>query len=348
MKQAFAAGIGATITTTVGGTLDPQRFHPLPITAKVRLLADGRFRSESFGEEWFAGPTAVLEVDNFTLVVSSRAVNLYDRSFFYAHGQDPKRFDAVVVKSPHCQHHMYADWCARMVNVDAPGSSSANLPLPRPHPLPASHFPARCRGDLRAEGKTLSTPRLIVIPRLPMKIREIRCAGLRGATPEGGWSNELRPDDCVHTLVAVHTDEGRSVSAASSPTMRSCAPRSPCWSRSIAAKIDAADVYFGVVRARRVAAAAALAIARAERLKSGVHRARHRRALDPARRHARRPPARSGACRRRRTAACPGRAIDQLDLRIEDRTCGRTIFPTASSTPLIPHQAQRTAGSLRR
>ncbi len=41
-----------------------------------------------------------------------------------------------------------------------------------------------------------------------MKILEIRCAGLRGATPEGGWSNELRPEDCVHTLVAVHTDEG--------------------------------------------------------------------------------------------------------------------------------------------
>ncbi len=41
-----------------------------------------------------------------------------------------------------------------------------------------------------------------------MKIREIKCAGLRGATPEGGWSNELRPEDCVHTLVAVHTDEG--------------------------------------------------------------------------------------------------------------------------------------------
>ncbi len=41
-----------------------------------------------------------------------------------------------------------------------------------------------------------------------MKIRSIRCAGLRGATPEGGWSNELKPDDCVHTLIAVHTDEG--------------------------------------------------------------------------------------------------------------------------------------------
>src|SRR5256886_14357506 len=41
-----------------------------------------------------------------------------------------------------------------------------------------------------------------------MRIRSIRCAGLRGATPEGGWSNELKPDDCVHTLVAVQTDEG--------------------------------------------------------------------------------------------------------------------------------------------
>ncbi|HKQ39634.1 MAG TPA: mandelate racemase/muconate lactonizing enzyme family protein [Verrucomicrobiae bacterium] len=41
-----------------------------------------------------------------------------------------------------------------------------------------------------------------------MKIRSVRCAGLRGATPEGGWSNELKPDDCVHTLVAIQTDEG--------------------------------------------------------------------------------------------------------------------------------------------
>ena len=41
-----------------------------------------------------------------------------------------------------------------------------------------------------------------------MKITEIRSAGLRGATPPGGWTAELRPADCVHTLIAVHTDEG--------------------------------------------------------------------------------------------------------------------------------------------
>jgi L-alanine-DL-glutamate epimerase-like enolase superfamily enzyme len=41
-----------------------------------------------------------------------------------------------------------------------------------------------------------------------MKIREIVAAGLRGSTPEGGWANEIRPEDCIHTLVAVYTDEG--------------------------------------------------------------------------------------------------------------------------------------------
>lgn len=41
-----------------------------------------------------------------------------------------------------------------------------------------------------------------------MKIIEIRSAGLRDGTPEGGWANEIRPEDGVHTLIAVFTDEG--------------------------------------------------------------------------------------------------------------------------------------------
>ena len=39
-----------------------------------------------------------------------------------------------------------------------------------------------------------------------MKIREIKAAGLRGATPEGGWANEIKPEDCVHTLIAISTE----------------------------------------------------------------------------------------------------------------------------------------------
>lgn len=41
-----------------------------------------------------------------------------------------------------------------------------------------------------------------------MRITEIRSAGLRHGTPEGGWASEIRPEDCIHTLIAVVTDEG--------------------------------------------------------------------------------------------------------------------------------------------
>ncbi len=41
-----------------------------------------------------------------------------------------------------------------------------------------------------------------------MIITKILSAGLRGATPEGGWAHEIKPTDCVHTLVIVFTDEG--------------------------------------------------------------------------------------------------------------------------------------------
>ena len=41
-----------------------------------------------------------------------------------------------------------------------------------------------------------------------MKIKAMRAAGLRGGTPEGDWATEIKPNDCIHTLVAVYADEG--------------------------------------------------------------------------------------------------------------------------------------------
>ena len=127
VRNAFQAGVGATIRTQVGGAIDQSRFQPLELEARVRLLSDGRFRSESFGWPWDSGNTAVLQAGNLTLVVGTRPVSLFDRSWFFANGQDPRHFNLVVVKSPHCERHMFADWCARLINVDAPGSTSANV-----------------------------------------------------------------------------------------------------------------------------------------------------------------------------------------------------------------------------
>src|SRR5690606_30599441 len=107
---------------------DPERFTPLPLEVTVAAVSDGRIRSETFDSPWAAGETAVLRAGNLTLIVTRRPVSRFARAVVFAPGPDPRSFDAVVVKSPHCEHHMFEEWAARMIHVDAPGSTSANLP----------------------------------------------------------------------------------------------------------------------------------------------------------------------------------------------------------------------------
>jgi microcystin degradation protein MlrC len=159
VRAAFAAGVGGTVRTTLGGTVDPGRFTPLAVEARVRMLADGRHISESHGTEWDAGNTAVLELipSGHVVIATSRPVSLYDRSLFLAHGQDPTRFDAVVQKSPHCQPRFFAAWAERLIHVDAPGSTSANLP---------SLGHTRCRRPMYPmEPETVFTPEVLLFQR---------------------------------------------------------------------------------------------------------------------------------------------------------------------------------------
>ena len=127
VAAAAAAGVGSSLHVPIGGTLDRGRFRPVTIDARVRMLSDGCYTSEYTGTATNAGDAAVLQAGTITLVVTSRPVSLTDRSLFFAHGQDPTEFDLVVVKSPHCQHDFFEAWAARLVNVDAPGSTSADL-----------------------------------------------------------------------------------------------------------------------------------------------------------------------------------------------------------------------------
>jgi L-alanine-DL-glutamate epimerase-like enolase superfamily enzyme len=41
-----------------------------------------------------------------------------------------------------------------------------------------------------------------------MKIIDVRITGLSGGTVEGGWANDLKPEDDLNTLIEVQTDEG--------------------------------------------------------------------------------------------------------------------------------------------
>ena len=126
VAAAKAAGLGGRFRARLGGAFDP-RFAPLELDVEVDLLSRGKAAHETSGMLNDAGDMAVLLHANYTIVAISKPANLFDRSIFYAAGRDPRRFDLVVVKSPHCEKHMFVDWAARNFNIDAPGSTSANL-----------------------------------------------------------------------------------------------------------------------------------------------------------------------------------------------------------------------------
>ncbi len=127
-RAAHVAGVGAEIEVELGGSLDPKRFAPMRVRARVKLLSDGAAKLETMRAPLEAGPTAVLVFDNTTVVVMSRTVSLFDRAMYYANGLDPQDFDAIVVKSPHTEFHMFDQWVEKNFNIDIPGATSANLP----------------------------------------------------------------------------------------------------------------------------------------------------------------------------------------------------------------------------
>jgi microcystin degradation protein MlrC len=125
--KAAKAGVGAEVTVKLGGERDRKRFAPIKVTTWVESLSRGRVRLETMRAEINAGLTAVLTMDNFTIVVISEPCFLFDRSVYLANGCDPRRYDLIVVKSPHTEHHMYDEWVEKNFNIDAPGSTSADL-----------------------------------------------------------------------------------------------------------------------------------------------------------------------------------------------------------------------------
>ncbi len=124
--RAHELGVGAVFRMGIGGAHDP-RFTPIELEWTVESLADGTMKCETWKYEPTIGPTAVLKSGNLTLVATTETVMLVDRALFFKVGLDPKDFHSTIVKSPHCEPAFFDDWVEANFNVDAPGSTSANL-----------------------------------------------------------------------------------------------------------------------------------------------------------------------------------------------------------------------------
>lgn len=145
-----SAGEGAGIALSLGGKSDGA---PLPITARVLRLTDGRFvctGQMAGGNATDLGPTALIEAGGVRVIVASRKMQAYDQAIFRHVGIEPAGERILALKS---SVHFRADFqpiAGAVLVVAAPGPVVAD-----PATLPFRHLRPGLRlrpGDNRRVG----------------------------------------------------------------------------------------------------------------------------------------------------------------------------------------------------
>lgn len=138
---AHDAGVGATITVSLGGHRDDRHGPPVAIEAVVEHLGDGHYTMRSpthDGVPRAIGPTATIRVGRVRVIVTSTPVQNEDLELLEACGVDPRSARAIAVKSNAHFRAAFAPLASRIIDVDTPGLSTphlARLPyerVPRP------------------------------------------------------------------------------------------------------------------------------------------------------------------------------------------------------------------------
>jgi microcystin degradation protein MlrC len=139
-KAAHAAGVGSTITLSLGGKSGIPGDAPYKETFIVENLSDGQFVATGpyyGGRDMDMGPSAALRIGDVRVVVSSHRAQLADQSMYRYVGIEPLEQSILVNKS---SVHFRADFepiAEKLLICAAPGAmpaDTASLPWSRLRP----------------------------------------------------------------------------------------------------------------------------------------------------------------------------------------------------------------------
>jgi microcystin degradation protein MlrC len=106
VEQAVQAGVGATVTLSIGAKLPmpqlPVASAPLTVTGTVQTISSGRFRLKGGltpGLQIYMGRSVVLDTGKVQIVLLSRHIEPTAQEMFLALGIDPARKQYVAIKS---------------------------------------------------------------------------------------------------------------------------------------------------------------------------------------------------------------------------------------------------------
>jgi len=133
VEHCFRIGVGAILTVPVGGKTDNLHGAPVPVSGRVRLLSDGRYINRgpmhgmNVAVEWQMGRCAVLECDSVTLLLTEHRVMPMNIHQLKSQGIQPEHAKIIVVKAAHSFRPSYEPIAARIIEVDTPGLTTADL-----------------------------------------------------------------------------------------------------------------------------------------------------------------------------------------------------------------------------
>ncbi|MGE0417504.1 MAG: M81 family metallopeptidase [Acetobacteraceae bacterium] len=106
VQQAIAAGVGATVTLTIGAKLPmpqlPVASAPLTVTGTVQTISSGSFRLKGGltpGLQIYMGTTVVLDTGKVQIVLLSRHIEPTAQEMLQVLGIDPSKKKYVAIKS---------------------------------------------------------------------------------------------------------------------------------------------------------------------------------------------------------------------------------------------------------
>lgn len=132
VQLAEAAGLGKTLHLNIGGKTD--QLHGTPISGEFTILdlRDGEFHETETrhgGYNHFdQGRTAIVRSENgLTVMATTLRMPPLSLQQVLAMGLNPADYAAIVIKGVHAPVAAYAPVCSRMIRVNTPGSTSADL-----------------------------------------------------------------------------------------------------------------------------------------------------------------------------------------------------------------------------
>ncbi|BBH23524.1 microcystinase C [Paenibacillus baekrokdamisoli] len=130
VKLAHRLGVGGAFETEIGGKSDRLHGDPVAVRGRIRLLFDGKYThigAYMTGQRADMGLTAVIEVNQLTLIVTERRTAPWDPGHVVSLGLRAEDYHIITVKAAIAWKTAFGDICTKSILVDTPGCCAVDV-----------------------------------------------------------------------------------------------------------------------------------------------------------------------------------------------------------------------------